>query len=290
MKWVQKIARNELPFFVMLPALVWQMLFLVVPVIIIIWFSFSYNAPTTTFMYYKLLADSEHLRIIGRSLMLAFGTAFTCLLCAYPIAYFLVLYVTRWRNFLLFLLTLPFWTNFLILIYTWFFLLERGGIINSLLLKIGIISEPLHMAHSIGAVFVVMVYCYLPFMIMPIYSTMEKMNVHLLEASADLGATRWQTFKRITLPLSFQGIKTGFALVFIPTFGEIAIPALMGGNRVMTAGSLISHYFIIARDNGLGAAFTVVCSVIIAVIMLVMYGTILMASRSRTVQKSERAW
>lgn len=288
MKRIRKIAQGELPFFVMLPALIWQLLFLVVPVVIIIGLSFSHESERFTLIHFKNLLDVSHFRIICRSLMLAFGTAFSCLLCAYPIAYFLVLYVKRWRNFLLFLLTLPFWTNFLILVYTWFFLLERGGIINTILLKFGFISQPLHMAHTMGAVFVVMLYCYLPFMIMPIYSTLEKMDLRLLEASFDLGATGWQTFRRITLPLSLPGIKTGFVLVFIPTFGEFAIPALIGGNRFMTAGSLISHYFIIARDNGMGAAFTVVASVVIAVIMLLMYGIIIFLGR-RSARKSERA-
>jgi spermidine/putrescine transport system permease protein len=157
---------------------------------------------------------------------------------------------------MLFFLTLPFWVNFLVQVYAWYFLLEYKGLINNFLLKLGIINEPLILASSLFAVFLVMVYCYLPFMIMPLYSMLEKIDPRLLEASSDLGATSWQTFYRITLPLSSPGIKTGFLLVLIPAFGEFVIPSLLGGSKYMLVGTLISYFFLVARNNAYGSAFT----------------------------------
>jgi ABC-type spermidine/putrescine transport system permease subunit I len=194
---------------------------------------------------------------------------FFTLLAAYPVAYYLALRAKRWKNFLLFFLTLPFWTNFLILIYAWFFLLERNGIINQLFLKLHLISEPLRLANSMVALFIVMVYCYLPFMIMPLYTILGKIDTRLFDASADLGATRWQTFSRITVPLSFSGIRTGALLVLIPVFGEFAIPALIGGQKYMLAGSMIRYYFFVVRDNARGSAFTVLCALSLTTTVIV---------------------
>jgi len=232
------------------PAVLWQILFFYLPLFILIYTSF--------FQSYLIFFNIMFVRVIVRSLVLAGGSAALCLLLAYPVAYFLALKVERGKNILLFLLTLPFWTNFLIQIFAWFFLLDRNGIINILLKKINLITEPLYLLNNQFSIFLVMVYCYLPFMIMPLYSILNKMDIALLEASMDLGATRWQTFKRVTLPLSITGIKTGVLLVFVPAFGEFVIPALVGGSKYMLVGSLITYYFLVVRDSKLGAAFTVV--------------------------------
>lgn len=217
-----------------------------------------------TLEHYAALFDGAYLRIIARSALLALCVTVSCLLMAYPAAYFLALRVhERWKNILLFLLTLPFWTNFLILVYSWVFVLDHHGLINTILLKIGIVREPLHMINNMYAIFVVMVYYYLPFMMMPLYSILEKIQHELLEASMDLGATHWQTFRRITVPLSMSGVKTGIFLVFVPAFGEFAIPAIIGGGQQMFVGSLISHYFLITRDSQLGAAFTITSGLVL---------------------------
>lgn len=279
MKIVRRLIGSELPFFFMLPALIWQILFLVIPFGVMLTLSIISQDGSLTLTHYYQVFDLPHFRVILRSIVIAAGTAVTCLLCAYPISYFLVLYVKKWRNFLLFLLTLPFWTNILLLVYSWFFLLERHGIVNSLLLKFHIISEPLHLAHNMYAVFVVMVYCYLPFMIMPLYSVMEKMNTRLLDASFDLGGTRWQTFKFITLPLSFSGIVTGLCLVFVPAFGEFAIPTLIGGSKSMMVGYLIYYYLLVARENGLAGAFTVVAGLTVIIMALCIYGVFISITR-----------
>jgi len=246
---------RELSFVFSVPAVLWQVLFLYFPLVILIYASL--------YQSYLIFFDMIYVRIIARSLLLAGGSALLCLLLAYPVAYFLALKVKRGKNILLFLLTLPFWTNFLIQIYAWFFLLDRNGLINVLLKTVGLISEPLYLLNNQFSIFLVMVYCYFPFMIMPLYSILHKMDVTLLESSMDLGATRWQTFRNITLPLSITGIKTGVLLVFVPAFGEFVIPALVGGSKYMLVGSLISYYFLVVRDSSLGSAFTVVSGMIL---------------------------
>ena len=255
------------------PAVLWQLLFLYVPLFLVLYTSFKRAANTFGFDLtgdnYRAVWSSPYFYIIGRSVFIALGVTFLCFMCAYPVAYYLALKVgRRWKNGLLFLLTLPFWTNFLIQIYSWVFVLGHNGLINMVLLKIGFIQEPLHMINNMGAIFFVMFYYYLPFMIMPLYSILEKIQHDLLEASMDLGATHWQTFRRITVPLSMSGIKTGVFLVFVPAFGEFVIPSIIGGGHHLFVGSLISHYFLVARDNQLGAAFTIVSGFVLLVCAL----------------------
>lgn len=269
---LKALIAHELPFFLSVPAVIWQVIFLYIPLIIIFYFSL-YKGPfwyTLTLQHYTTLVNWVYVRIIGRSLAIAISVAVFCFLCAYPISYYLAVKVSRrWKNTLLFLLTMPFWTNFLIQVYSWFFLLDRNGLINLVLLKIGIISKPLYMANNLFAILLVMVYCYVPFMIMPLYSILEKIEHDVLEASMDLGATHWQTFVRVTLPLSISGIKTGVLFVFVPAFGEFAIPALIGGSRHMMVGSLISHYFLISHNSAPGAAFTLLSGFILLIVALI---------------------
>jgi len=209
--------------------------------------------------------------ILFRSLVLAFTTTIICLLCAYPIAYFLALRARRWKNTLLFLLALPFGVNFIILAYAWFFILEKSGLINSLLLSLGIISQPLQLFNTPFAIYIVMIYCYLPFMVLPIYAVLERLDIRLIDASLDLGASRFATFLRVTVPLSMPGIQTGFFIVFIPAFGEYIIPTLMGGAKYMYVGSLIAHYFLVLRNLSLGAAFTCFSSIILLMSAVLFY-------------------
>lgn len=267
--------KKELPFFLAFPAYLWQFFFLISPLAIILYYSFiglnNDGEIFFTLKNYSTIFDSSHLWIIGRSIILALSTMIISLLCAYPISYYLAVRVRRCKNIFLFFLTLPFWTNFLILIYAWFFLLERNGIINQFLLKLHIINKPLHLSNTFFSLFLIMVYCYLPFMIMPLYASLGKIDKRLLEASADLGATSWETFFRITVPLSFSGIKTGLFLVLIPAFGEFAIPSLIGGQKYMLVGSMIRYYFFVIRDNSLGATFTILCAVLLSLVAFLVY-------------------
>lgn len=267
---VRALLVRELPFLFSLPALAWLLVFLGLPLAITFYFS-VFGDSGFSLGYYKQLFDLVHLRVIMRSLVLGLSTSFVCLLCAYPVAYFLAIKAGRWKNILIALLMVPLWTNFLIQVYGWFFLIERNGLINLLLLKLGIIAEPLALANNLAAVFVVMVYCYLPFMIMPLYTILEKFDVRLLEASADLGASVWKTFFTVTLPLTVSGIRTGVLLTFVLGFGEFAIPALVGGGKYMMVGSLIYYYFLVMHDNALGAAFTCMSSFVLLMVSLLLY-------------------
>lgn len=253
---------RDTSFFMALPACVWQVVFLYVPLLCVLGLSFlhineQFSLHSLTLSHYALLTNPLFWKVMGRSLFLALCTASTCVFFAYPVAYYIAFYARHWKHMFLFFLMLPFWTNMLVQVYAWFFVLEKNGLINTLLLKLGIISESIHFLNTSFAVYIVMVYCYLPFMAMPIYSILDRFDTRLIEASLDLGATPWRTFLRITLPLSLSGIKTGFFLVFVPSFGEFVIPVLMGGGKKMFVGSLISYYCLAALDTHRGAACTV---------------------------------
>jgi spermidine/putrescine transport system permease protein len=262
-------------FFWAVPAVVWQIVLLYIPLIFVLMRSFVHKGGAHlfdqfSFRYYMELLDATHAIILFRSFMLAAVTASVCLLIAYPIAYFLSFYVSRFKNILLFFLIIPFWTSLLVQLYAWFFILDKHGVLNVVLQKLGILSEPYHLLNTPFAVYLVSIYCYIPFMIMPIYSILEKFDIRLREASLDLGATRWETFMRVTVPLSLPGIKTGFYLVFIPAFGEFVIPMLLGGGKQLYVGSLITHYFLVSRSPELGAAFTWLSSIVLIISTIVM--------------------
>lgn len=264
--------KNQLSYFMSIPALLWQTLFLYLPLLTIFIISFlgyKDGSLVVTFEHYRNLFGFVYAIIILRSTILAFVTASLCLLCAYPVVYFLVFRLGRIKQLLLFFLILPFWTSLLVQVYAWFFVLEKNGLINTIFLNMGIISQPLYLLNTQFAVYLVMAYCYLPFMILPLYTTLEKLDRRLIEASLDLGATPLQTLLRVTLPLSLPGIKTGFFLVLVPSFGEFVIPALMGGSKRFYIGSLIEHFFLVSRDLFSGAAFTCFAGVVLLSMTLI---------------------
>lgn len=271
MKKVNLLNVGDFSFFMAVPAVVWQCCFFYIPALFLLFLSFtkSTSGPihgmTFTIENYTYFFSPLFGLILVNSLLLAFLTAFFCLLLAYPISYYIAVKLKRFKNISVFFLILPFWTSFMVQAYSWFFVLEHNGLINTLLLKMGAISEPIHMLNTSFSIYLVMVYCYLPFMFMPLYTALEKIDRRLFEAAADLGATQWQTFIRITIPLSVPGIKTGFFLVFVPAFGEFVIPTLLGGGKKLFAGSLITQYFFSARNPYLGSAFTVLTVVILLI-------------------------
>ena len=261
---------SQLGLFVGMPALLWQLLFLFLPLIFILLISFTSQDNINfkiSFLEYKKLLNYTHLIIIFRSLVLAVANTIICLLLAYPIAYYIAVHAKRLKTLLLFLLTLPFWVNFLVHIYAWFFILEHDGLLNKILLKLSLISQPLYLLNNYFAITIVMIHVYLPFMVMPIYSVLEKFNQKLIEASLDLGASHWQTFKNITLPLSLSVIKTGSILVLVMSFGEYAVPMLMGGSKTLFVGSLITEYFLMARNMPKGAAFMILSSCALIIVL-----------------------
>lgn len=270
----KNIFSKDFPFFMALPAVMWQILFFYIPVALIILFSITSSVTghsLFTLAHYQYLFSSIYFHIIFRSLILAFFTAFLCMLFAYPLAYFLAVRVTHYKNLFLFFLILPFFTSLMVQVYSWFFILEHDGLINTVLLKMGLINHPLHLLNTTLAIYIVMIYCYIPFMIMPVYASLEKLDRRLLEAAADMGASQWQTFINVTLPLSLPGIKTGFFLVFVPSFGEFIVPTLLGGGKQFFVGSLITQFFLGARNPHLGSAFTVISSIFLMMAVAILY-------------------
>lgn len=267
---IKKQIYQQFPFLIGIPTLLWQCLFFYAPLLFIAYLSFLQYQPgatvsTFSLANYKALLNYVYFSIIGKSFVLALFTACSCLLAAYPLAYFIAFRAQRLKTFYLFLLIVPFWTNFLLHIYAWFFVLERQGFLNMFLLWTGITKEPILFLNSLPAVALVMFYCYLPFMVLPIYSMLDKFDKRLIEASADLGGNGIQTFFKVTLPLTLPGVITGFFLVFVPAFGEFAIPALIGGDRTMFAGSLITYLFLQGKNQPLGAAFVLLSSLALMV-------------------------
>ncbi len=260
--------RGYLPFFCGSLSLVWQLLFFYIPLLAVVIISISGDtwyegfAPFFTFVYAKILA---------RSVAMALVTATVCLLIGYPFAYFLVFYAGRWRNLYLFFMMLPFWINLLLHICAWLFVLDRQGVLSVLLQQMGIISKPLAIMNSYWAIAVVMIYFYLPFMILPLYAALDRFDTRLLEASLDLGASWTQTVIRVLLPLTLSGIRVGMLLVTIPTFGEFIIPEILGGDRTMFVGSVITHFILATESDVAGAAFTLVSTGVLVAVSLLLY-------------------
>ena len=258
---LRALCADHFSFFISAPALLWQVYFVLVPLALISGVSLvMWNGArwTLTVHHYVGLADIMYLKILINSVVLALITALVCLLLAFPVAFYLAVKARRWKNMMLVFLILPSWTSFIIQIYSWFFLLQKRGVFSAFFYRVGLSTEPLSFLNSYGATILGMTYCFLPFMILPLYTALERMDKKLLEASADLGASWWQTFYNIVLPLSASGIKTGVILVTIPAFGEFAIPDLMGGCKDLYLGRTIMEKFLVFRDWHSGAALVLV--------------------------------
>ncbi|MDO8422773.1 MAG: ABC transporter permease subunit [Parvibaculum sp.] len=193
--------------------------------------------------YQYMFSDSLYIVAYFNSVRIAFFATCICILLAYPMAYGVARSPERWRNILLLLIVLPFWTSLLLRVYAWIGLLKTNGVINNFLLSIGIISEPFQMMNNSFSVYVGIVYSYLPFMLLPLYAALSRLDFTLLEAASDLGASRTRAFLTITLPLSLPGVVAGAMLVFIPAVGEFVIPSLLGGTGVTMIGRVIWDEF-----------------------------------------------
>lgn len=222
--------------------------------------------PPWTIENWLRLADPLYAGILARSFLAAAVSTCLCLLLAFPLA-LAISRAGRWKNLLLALVMVPFWTSLLIRTYAWMFLLRDTGLINSLLIKAGLISEPLPLLYNWGAVVLGLVYAHLPFMVLPLYAALERQEPHLLEAAADLGARDWQAFWRITFPLAAPGIRAGVLLVFIPCLGTYLIPDLLGGGKTILAGTLIQNQFTAARDWPFGAAVSLALMAVVLVLL-----------------------
>jgi spermidine/putrescine transport system permease protein len=207
------------------------------------------------FSNYARSFDALYLNIYWRSMWMAVLTTVLCLLVSYPVAYYIAIVApARFKTLLLALVVIPFWTSFLIRTYAWMLILRTEGLINTLLMHAGLIHHPLDLLYNNTAVMIGLVYGELPFMILPLYASLEKLDLSLLEASSDLGAPHWSTFLRVTLPLTMPGIVAGIVLVFIPSIGQFIVSDLLGGAKTILAGNLIQNQFAIAHNRPFGSA------------------------------------
>lgn len=219
-----------------------------------------------TWENYKLvLGDSLYVKAYWGSLKIAAIATLLTLLLGYPMAYAIARAPAARRAGLLVLVMLPFWSSFLVRIYAWIGLLRPTGIINGALQSLGLVNDPLVLLNTPGAVYLGIVYAYLPFMVLPLYARLERLDPALLEAAADLGAKPWKSFLRITLPLSLPGVFAGCLLVFIPAVGEFVIPELLGGPNTVMIGKVLWNEFFSNRDWPLSAALTVVLLAVLVV-------------------------
>jgi spermidine/putrescine transport system permease protein len=250
--------------------------FLFIPLLLVLFVSFMLRGVyggieyTFTIENYTRFFDPLYLKILFVSLAIAAMTTVACIIFGYPFAYIIARAPKKYRTLLLFLVIVPFWTNSLIRTYAWIVLLRTEGVINSILIKISLISEPLSLLYNDGAVLIGLIYTLFPFMVLPLYASIEKLDKSLLEAASDLGAKSLQTFVKVTLPLTMPGIVAGSLLVFIPTLGLFFIPDLMGGAKTMMIGNLIKNQFLTARDWPFGSAMSMIL-MLITLIMIAFY-------------------
>ena len=273
-----------------LPTTLWLFVLLIIPLILTLIVSFGKRDPDgrviytfTLDNYVRLFGyttdcpegqtscfDPIYVNILGRSLSLAFNTTAIVILLAYPLAYFIARAEPKKRNIYLFMVLIPLWTNFVIRVYAWMMLLRKEGAINIVIAWVanlfGIPFEPLELLYTPGAVLVGMVYEFLPFMILPIYTSLEKIDNSLFEAAADLGANAVKTFRRVTLPLSMPGVVAGTILVFIPVMGTFIVSDILGGRQVILVGNLIQRQFLDARDPTFGSAASLILMVMTLIV------------------------
>ncbi len=256
------------------PTSVWIVLFVIAPLGFIFYFSFLSVGPSGQITYaftlknYLALFRGLYGMIFLRTLLFASVTNMICLLIGYPLAYLIVQHRGKSKILLLFLVIMPSWTLYLIRLYALKTLVGSTGLINSALLNLGLISSPLEILYTPSAVVIGLIYTWLPFMVLPIYASLEGLDPSLLEAAEDLGATPLRRFFTVTLPLTKGGIFAGTILTFIPALGDWLSPLLLGGAKVMMAGSLVEHYFIKVGNIPAGSS---IASALAAVVLLIIY-------------------
>jgi spermidine/putrescine transport system permease protein len=252
----------------MAPATLWLLLFFLIPVLLLAAYSFmprgTYGGvePGVTLEHYRRFFDPLYLSILRRTVVVSLACTALCLLLGYPVAY-VIARSRRWRNLLLFLVILPFWTSFLVRTFAMIFLLRDTGLVNSWLLKLGWIEQPLTLLYTPFAVLAGLVYTFLPFMVLPIYASLEKVDWSLLEAAEVLGARPVARFLKVTLPLSWPGVIAGSLLVFIPTLGSFLPSDLLGGAKEMLIGNLVQNQFTAARNWPFGSAASLILMVVV---------------------------
>lgn len=244
------------------PAAAWLLIFLVLPAAWLVALSFAKNGAYGEVIWslglqnYRRAFDAKYIPVLLRTLGFAGATTALCLLLGYPLAYFLSFRAGKWRSALIIGLMVPFWTSALVAFYSWMIILGKEGLLNSALLRFGFISAPIGILYTPFSVLLGLVYFYLPFTVLPLYGSLEKVPRSYIEAAYDLGANRWTAFLKVTLPLSLPGVIAGALLTFIPCLGDFLTAELLGGPRFYLLGNLISNQFLMAQDWPFGAALT----------------------------------
>ena len=266
--------KDKLPAVVMIgPTVGWLLLFLLVPLLLVVGISFMEKNVSggVNFIFsldaYKSLFDSGYLKVFGNSFGLALATTLVCLLIGYPFAYIIANAPQKSKRYLVMLVMLPFWINSMIRIYGWSTILRSQGILNNVLISLGIIEFPLELLYTDGAVLLGMVYDLLPFAVLPMYTSIEKIEPSFLEAASDLGAGKLHRLVRVIIPLTMPGVFAASIQTFIPCLGLFYIADMMGGAKTMYIGNLIRNQFVSARNWPLGAALSLV---LIAVTLILM--------------------
>ena len=268
----------------MLPGLAWLVLLMVVPCLLIFGLAFfergvygGIDYGVRTLDNFRRAGDPLYTTILLDSGRIALTATLVAILIAYPAAYAISRATPRWQAPLLILVILPFWSNYLIRTYAWMVILNREGVINTVLTRLGVIDQPLNILYNEFAVVLGLVYNYVPFVILAIFASLQRLDPSYAEASRDLGAGSWTTFRRIILPLTLPGVAAGGVFVFVLSIGNFITPDLLGGGRLQMVGNLIYDQFLTARDWPFGATLSIV---LIAVMMIVLFGQALAVRRS----------
>ena len=272
---------NKLKKWLAAPYAVWAAGFIIIPLILILYYAFTGEEGGFTLSNFAYVATKENIKALGLALWLSLLSTALCLLLAYPLAMILANRNVNQTSFIVLIFILPMWMNFLLRTYSWMAILENNGLLNQLFRKIGLIAlynnifgtdiSFFRMINTQGAVVLGMVYNYLPFMILPIYSVIVKLDHSLIEAARDLGANSVQVFRRVILPLSLPGVLSGITMVFVPSVSTFAISKMLGGGTEMLLGDLIEQQYMGGAYNPyLGAAISLVMMVIVVICMVVM--------------------
>ena len=262
---------NKKKNFIAYPYIVWSILFIVIPLLMILFFSFTtdsgsgYKFSTENF---ERLMNPQYITIFGRSLVLAIISTAICLIIGYPIAYIISKLPEHRRNLLIMLFILPMWMNFLLRTYAWLPILGKNGVVNNFLGLFGI--QPIQFLYTNGAILLGMVYNFLPFMILPIFTVLSKLDQNLVNAAYDLGATRRQTFLKVIFPLSIPGVISGITMVFMPAVSTFVISRLLGGGKEMLIGNVIEQQFTTMSDWHFGSALAIILMILILISMALM--------------------
>jgi len=259
------------------PSLFWLIVFFVVPLVIVFIYSFLKRGPYGDIRWefnlqnYVRFFDPLYLKIFLRSFKIAGITTVICFLLGYPMAYWLATRPKKWRNTLLLLIMIPFWTNFLIRTYAWILILQDTGLVNQFLQNLGIIGQPLRLFGTETAVIIGLTYGWFPDMVLPCYAALERLDFSLVEAAEDLYANEFRSFWRVIFPLSLPGIVAGSILVFVPSLGAYITSDLLGGAKSVMIGNVIQSQFLTVRDYPFGSAFSFVLMVIMLIATLLYF-------------------